>query len=75
MVVGSPLHKKRKEQMRSFSASKEQRERNKCAKQSSKASENVYKIEKFKNEIQNGPYYICTECVIVVYIEGQLKNL
>ena len=50
-TIGSPPHKKRKEQMHSFSASKEQRERNKCAKQSSKGSENVDKIEKFKNEI------------------------
>ena len=60
-TIGSPLHKQRKEQMRSFLARKEQRERNKCAKQSSKASENVDKIETFKNEIQKGPllYMYC----------------
>ena len=42
--------------MRSFSASKKQRERNKCAKRSSKTSEKVDKIENFNKEVQKGPY-------------------
>ena len=39
----------------------------KCAKQGSKASENVDKIEKFKNEIQKGLYYICVLCNRCIY--------
>ena len=79
-IIGTPQHEIRKQHMREynakyFSARKEQRERNKCKEQSSnKARENVNKIEKFKNEIKKGPYFICIVCNRCL-IEDQLNIL
>ena len=59
--------KTEKWQMRSFSATTEQKDRNRCSKQNNSNNTSLQKVKKFRKEIQEGPYYICVVCNRCLY--------
>ena len=61
-IIGTPEHERRKKQMRDFSSSVVQTKRNRCAKQISERIKNLDKVNKFKRQVKEGPYYICIVC-------------